>query len=129
MFGGLYRPSSEEEATEVVYHGVSKNYENVAQMNQDVSLQPCLLKDYAEMNQLYCSVLDMLKQGGAIDRSLDVKPFKEEVKNDYEENLKTHYRSEVEQNYDPEDVCNDSVFFIPVIDKIFELTRVYENVK
>lgn len=128
-YGGLYRPSSEEEATEVVYHGVSKNYENVAQMNQDVSLQPCLLKDYAEMNQLYCSVLDMLKQGGAIDRSLDVKPFKEEVKNDYEENLKTHYRSEVEQNYDPEDVCNDSVFFIPVIDKIFELTRVYENVK
>lgn len=51
------------------------------------------------------------------------------MKNDYEENLKTHYRSDVEQSYGPEDVCNDSVFFIPVIDKIFELTRVYENAK
>ena len=35
----------------------------------------------------------------------------------------------LEQSYDPEDVCNDSVFFIPVIDKIFELTRAYENAK
>ena len=72
----------------------------------------------------YMTDLEMLKQGGAIDRSLDVRPFKAEVTKDYEENLKTHYRSDIEQSYDPEDVCNDSVFFIPVIDKIFELTKI-----
>lgn len=123
-YGGLYRPASDAEIPEVIYHGVSKDYENVAQMNGDATLLPSLLKDYTEMNQLYCSVLDMLKQGGVIDRTLDVRPFKDEVVKDYEENLKTHYRSDVEQKYDSEDICNDSVFFIPVIDKIFELTKI-----
>lgn len=123
-YGGLYRPASEVEAPEVIYHGVSKEYENVAQMNQDANLLPSLLNDYKEMNNLYSSVLDILKQGGAIDRSLDVRPFKAEATKDYEANLKTHYRSDIEQNYDPEDVCNDSVFFIPIVDKIFELTKI-----
>ena len=128
-YGGLYRPASETEIPEVVYHGVSKDYDNVGQMNADKSLQSNLIKDYHEMNSLYSSVLDILRQGGAIDKSVDVRGFKSEVLDGYEENLKTHYRSEVEEAYDPEEICNDSVFFIPIIDKIFELTKIYETSK
>ena len=43
----------------------------------------------------------------------------------YENNFTKHFRSEVKEKYRSEDdVCNDSVFFIPIIDKIFDLTRV-----
>lgn len=122
-YGGLYRSPSEPEAPEVVYHGVDKEYENVGQMNADADLQKSLLEGYEEMNKLYCSALDVLKRHGVIDKSMDVNAFKSEASTHYEENLKTHYRSDIEQSYDEEDVCNDSAFFIPVIDKIFELTK------
>ena len=126
-YGGLYRSPSNPEAPEIVYHGVDKEYENVGQMNEDSLLQSSLLEDYKEMNKLYCSILDILKRHGVMDKSLDINAFKSEVNDNYEENLKTHYRSDIEQNYDEEDVCNDSVFFIPVIDKVFELTKIEAN--
>ena len=124
-YGGLYRPQDAPEVPNLVYHGVDKVYENVGQMNDDKSLQPDLLKSYAEMNDLYCSVLDMLKRHGTIDGSVDLNLFKKNVKLGYKENLSSHYRSDVKEKYtDDEDVCYDAVFFIPVVDKIFELSKI-----
>lgn len=123
-YGGLYRPKTAENAKYTIYHGVDKEYTNVGEMNADVSLQSNLLTEYKEMNALYNSVLDILKRGGAIDNSIDLNIFKEDAKVGFDENLSTHYRSDVKEKYtNDEDVCNDSVFFIPIIDKIFELSQ------
>lgn len=123
-YGGLYRPHLAEEVKTVVYHGVKREYQNVGEMNADKKLQSELLEAYKEMNDLYSSVLDILKRGGAIDNTVNLNDFKQNAKVGYEENLSTHYRSDVKQRYtNDEDVCNDSVFFIPVIDKIFELSK------
>lgn len=123
-YGGLYRPYTAEEAECIVYHGVDREYQNVGEMNADAKLQGELLDDYKEMNNLYCSVLDILKRGGAIDNSVDLNAFKSNAERGYAENLSTHYRSDVKERYtNDEDICNDSVFFIPVIDKIFELSK------
>lgn len=113
------------EAPNLIYHGVDKEYENVGQMNNDPSLQSGLLENYKEMNDLYCSVLDILKRHGVVDNSVDLNLFKNNVKLGYNENLSTHYRSDVKEKYtNDDDVCYDAVFFIPVIDKIFELTTI-----
>lgn len=123
-YGGLYRPQTAENAEYTIYHGVDKDYNNVGEMNADASLQSSLLSEYMQMNELYCSVLDILKRGGAIDNSIDLNIFKENAKVGFDENLSTHYRSDVKEKYtNDEDVCNDSVFFIPIIDKIFELSN------
>lgn len=123
-YGGLYRPKNAEEAECTIYHGVDKNYKNVGEMNADAMLQTELLADYKEMNKLYGSVLDILKRGGAVDNAVDINVFKRNAETEYAENLSTHYRSDVKEKYtNDEDVCNDSVFFIPVIDKIFELSK------
>ncbi len=123
-YGGLYRVKSAPEAPETIYHGVEKDYENVGQMNSDLSfLKEELMKDYEEMNDLYGSVLDLLKRKGAIDNSVDLEIFKEESNKGYDENFSTHYRSVVKEKFADEDICNDSIFFIPVIDKIFELSK------
>lgn len=124
-YGGLYRSKSAVEAPNLIYHGVDKEYENVGQMNNDPSLQSGLLENYKEMNDLYCSVLDILKRHGVVDNSVDLNLFKNNVKLGYNENLSTHYRSDVKEKYtNDDDVCYDAVFFIPVIDKIFELTTI-----
>ena len=121
----LYRSKSAVEAPNLIYHGDDKEYENVGQMNNDSSLQPGLLVNYKEMNDLYCSVLDILKRHGVVDNSVDLNLFKNNVKMGYDENLSTHYRSDVKEKYtNDDDVCYDAVFFIPVIDKIFELTTI-----
>lgn len=113
------------EAPNLIYHGVDKEYENVGQMNNDSSLQSGLLENYKEMNDLYCSVLDILKRHGVVDNSVDLNLFKNNVKLGYDDNLSTHYRSDVKEKYtNDDDVCYDAVFFIPVIDKIFELTTI-----
>lgn len=123
-YGGLYRPKTAEEAMCTIYHGVDKEYHNVGEMNADPTLQDKLLANYDEMNQLYCTILDTLKRGGAIDNFIDLNIFKRNAQTGFDENLSTHYRSDIKEKYtNDEDVCNDSVFFIPVVDKIFELSK------
>ena len=99
-------------------------YDNVGQMNADSTLQNKLLLKYKEMNDLYGEVLDILKRGCVIDNSVDLNLFKDNAKTNYKENLSTHYLTDVRQKYtNDDDVCNDAAFFIPVVDKIFEMTK------
>ena len=125
-YGGLYRSRTAPEVPEIIYHGVDKDYDNVGQMNADSSLKTQLLENYKALNKLYNSILDMLRRNGVIDNSVDLEVFKNEAAQGYEENLTTHYRSEIKEKYEKlgdEAVCNDAVFFIPVVDKIFELSK------
>ena len=123
-YGGLYRPVNAEDVPAVVYHGVDKDYENVGQMNADSHFQNRLLLRYEEMNELYAKVLDILKKSDAVDNSVDLNLFKQNAKIGYEENLSTHYLTDIKQKYtNDEDECNDAAFFIPIVDKIFEMTK------
>ena len=123
-YGGLYRPVNAEDVPAVIYHGVDMEYDNVGQMNADSTLQNKLLLKYKEMNDLYGEVLDILKRGCVIDNSVDLNLFKNNAKTNYKENLSTHYLTDVRQKYtNDDDVCNDVAFFIPVVDKIFEMTK------
>lgn len=69
-------------------------------------------------------MLDILKRGCVIDNSVDLNLFKSNAMTNYKENLSTHYLTDVSQKYtNDDDVCNDAAFFIPVVDKIFEMTK------
>lgn len=124
-YGGLYRASSNTMIPEVIYHGIDKDYKNAQQLKDDTELKPLLMKRYEEMNAIYKQILSLLKNKGVIDRSMNVLPFTDIVDNNYDNNLSTNFRKEIAEKYLAEDdVCNDAVFFIPVVDKVFELTRV-----
>lgn len=124
-YGGLYKESSIADVPEVTYHGIEKEYQTAKQLIEDRGLQSTLLAKYKEMNSIYTSVLGMLKNKGIIDRAADLTPFTQIINDNYENNFTTHFRSEIAEKYRSEgDVCNDSVFFIPIIDKIFDLTKV-----
>lgn len=124
-YGGLYKESDSVKIPEVTYHGNDKEYDTAKQLVNDAQLMPSLMKKYEEMNSIYVSILSLLKNRGIIDKAMDVTPFTSIVNENYENNFTTHFRSEVTDKYKAEDdVCNDSVFFIPVIDKLFDLTKV-----
>lgn len=122
-YGGLYRSKSLDEIIPTHYQGVDKEYDNVGEMNSDDSLKTQLLKRYDSMNNLYGKILDILKRKDVIDNEVNIEQFKSVSSAGYDENFTTHYRSVVKEKYADSDIFNDSVFFIPVIDKIFELTK------
>lgn len=113
-----------EEIIPTHYQGVDKEYENVGEMNSDGTMKVQLLKRYESMNKLYGRILDILKRKDAIDNEVNIEQFKSVASKGFEENFTTHYRSVVKEKYADSDIFNDSVFFIPVIDKIFELTKI-----
>ena len=122
-YGGLYRSNEIGNVPAIVYHGIDKEYENVGQMNDDSDLQKQLLKLYGELNVIYNDMLNILKRKDIIDNSTEINKFKVKVNEGYENHLSNHYRSEVKEKFEADDVLHDSVFFIPVVDKIFELTN------
>ena len=124
-YGGLYKDTSFPNVPEVVYHGVDRNFDNVKELTSDENLKSDLMKKYEEMNQLFVDILSFLKKRGIIDRSEDVTMFTKDINENYDNNYTTHFLSEVIEKYkQDDDVCADSVFFIPIVDKIIELTKV-----
>ena len=122
-YGGLYRSKSLEDIIPTHYQGVDKEYENVGDMNSDKSMKDMLMRRYESMNNLYGKILDILKRKDIIDNEVDIEQFKSVSSAGYDENFTRHDRSKVKEKYADSDIFNDSVFFIPVIDKIFELTK------
>lgn len=125
-YGGLYRDPNEETVKDIVYQGdVSKKYQKVSDISNNFdSLKAILLGKYNELNELYKTVLDKLQQERIIDRTADTSKYTKEAKKDMGTPLTTYYKSQVKEKYGEEVFYNDSVFFLPVINRIFELTKI-----
>ena len=65
-----------------------------------------------------------LQQERIIDRTADTSKYTKEAKKDMGTPLTTYYKSQVKEKYGEEVFYNDSVFFLPVINRIFELTKI-----
>ena len=125
-YGGLYRDPNEENVKDIVYQGdASRKYKKVSDLNDNFdSLKKVLLGKYDELNDLYKTVLDKLQQERIIDGMADMSKYTKEANKDMGTPLTTYYKSQVKEKYGDEVFYNDSVFFLPVINRIFELTKI-----
>ena len=125
-YGGLYRDPNEENVKDIVYQGdVTRKYQKVSDLNDNFdSLKKVLLGKYDELNDLYKAVLDKLQQERIIDGMADMSKYTREANKDMGTPLTTYYKSQVKEKYGNEVFYNDSVFFLPVINRIFELTKI-----
>lgn len=125
-YGGLYRDPNEENVKDIVYQGdVTKKYQKVSDLNDNFdSLKKILLSKYDELNNLYKAVLDKLQQERIIDGMADMSKYTREANKDMGTPLATYYKTQVKEKYGEEVFYNDSVFFLPVINRIFELTKI-----
>jgi hypothetical protein len=79
---------------------------------------------YKQLASLYKSVLDMLKQERILDNTADTRKYVSAAEADMGTPLGTYYTSQVKQKFEEEVIYNDSVFFLPVINRIFEMTKI-----
>lgn len=124
-YGGLYRDVSADDVPAGIYQGdCSHKYESVGDINHNLSfLHDELMNKYAGMNALYKEILDLLKRESVIDNTANTKVYVDEAMKDMSTSFRTHYQSEVREKYQDEVILYDTVFFLPIIDRIFELTK------
>lgn len=124
-YGGLYREPTAPKVKDVVYQGDNtRDYQKVSDITSNFdSLKVALLAKYKELNALYKSVIDLLKQEKIIDSAANTKKYIEAVAADMGTPLSTYYKTQVKEKYGEEVVYNDSVFFIPIINRVFEMTK------
>lgn len=124
-YGGLYREPTAPKVKDVVYQGDNtRDYQKVSDITSNFdSLKVALLAKYKELNALYKSVIDLLKQEKIIDSAANTKKYIEAAATDMGTPLSTYYKTQVKEKYGEEVVYNDSVFFIPIINRVFEMTK------
>lgn len=124
-YGGLYRESNAEDVPETVYQGdLSAEYQTVGDINKNFNiLKNNLITKYYEMNKLYKDILDMLKKEGIIDNTADTGKFVKAAREDMGVPLNTYYKTQVKEKYQEEMALYDSVFFLPIINRVFEMTK------
>lgn len=125
-YGGLYRDPNAPDVPEKVYQGdISHNYERVGDINLNfASLKKALLEKYNQFNALYKDVLDLLKKEHIIENTADTSKYVRTAESDMDTPLNTYYKTQVKEKYQDEVTLYDSVFFLPIISKIFELTKI-----
>ena len=125
-YGGLYRDKDAPIVKDIVYQGdMTRNYEKVGDMNNNLdSLKASLLLKYKELADLYKQVLDLLKRERIIDGTSDTVKYVIKANEDMGTPFATYYKTQVKEKYGDEVIYNDSVFFLPVINKVFEMTKI-----
>ena len=125
-YGGLYRNPNDAAVRDVVYQGdKSKEYEKVGDINTNFEdLKEALLTKYKDLASLYKDVLDMLKQENIIDSMANTAKYVSAAEEDMGTPLSTYYKTQVKEKYADEVPYKDSVFFLPVINKIFNMTKI-----
>lgn len=125
-YGGLYRDPNAAPVREVVYQGdKSQDYEKVGDINNNFGvLKSALIMKYEELASLYKEVLNMLKQQGIIDSAANTAKYVSAAEEDMGVPLSTYYKTQVKEKYTDEVPYKDSVFFLPIINKIFNMTKI-----
>ena len=66
----------------------------------------------------------MLKKEHIIDNTADTATYVKEAEKDMGTPLDTYYKTQIKEKYQDEVTLYDSVFFLPIINKIFEMTKI-----
>ena len=124
-YGGLFRDADAEDVPEKVYQGdINHNYETVGHIDNNFSdLKQALLDKYANLASLYEKVLHLLKQENVIDKTADTNRYVAISEENMGTLLSTYYKSQVRERYSDEVIMNDSIFFLPIINRIIEMTK------
>lgn len=131
-YGGLYRDAGKPSPKTVIFNGVdSKQYDTVADLTKDFengALRDGIIGKVETLNRLYLDMLGMLVRNEELD-NVNTKAIEEELCHGTIEALDKNFKVEIRDSIDPNVKYKDTMFFIPVIDKVTELTMVNKYIK
>lgn len=125
-YGGLYRDSGAPLPPAATWHGVAMPAGaavDAATLRHDRStIATALEGHYATLAQLYDAALTLLKRTQQIDGSVDLAPYRECARRPLRECFDKCFNNTV-QGCDDADTSVGSLFFLPLPDRVLELTN------
>jgi hypothetical protein len=122
-YGGLYKPTAAKTAEPYYFLGAGGQFKTVADIKKafDSELKGALMSQIDDFNATFIEMLGYLIRKDNITNinTASIKACIGEKMADY---LETDYKKQFDDLQD-EQHYNDSLFFMPVIDKIFDLTK------
>lgn len=108
------------------YQGAAtKEYQDVGEIIADyTNIKKNLEEKYEEMMGIYNEILSLLKRDRVLDNTANTEAYINEARSSIIELLDTNFKKEVKEKFAAEDIYYDSVFFLPIIDKVFNLTQI-----
>ena len=67
--------------------------------------------------------MHLLKKENIIDNTADTNKYVSVSEENMGTLLSTYYKTQVKEKYSDEVIMNDSVFFLPIINRILEMTK------
>lgn len=131
-YGGLYRDSNQSSAEPVLFQGVDgKEYDNVAELTHDYqegTLRSGIIQQMDELNSLYMKMLRLLVQKEELV-NVNTLAVEAELAKGCTDALDKNFKEEVRDKLASDVQYRDSLFFLPVIDKVTKLTLVQRYIK
>ncbi len=129
-YGGLYHVADSKEPKPVVYLGDGNDaeYKDVDAIKEAYSsgMKTNLAKEVYTMNKIYKEVLDTLIRQSVIEQVDSVK-MQEVVDSVVSDALDSRFQTEVLDKYMLQEPFNDTLFFLPVVEAVLQLTNVYKK--
>ena len=124
-YGGLYRKKDAKSPKPYTFAGSgAKEYPDVKDLASDFNkvLLPGIKNEILKMNKLYQKILGIMAKEGEINSGSYTWATKELDKG-IDETLKSQFQIQVLDKYSKEETYNDSLFFLPIIDALFNMSR------
>lgn len=126
-YGGLYRAADRPSPQTVVFNGVdSRVYDTVADLVgdfQDGTLRNGIIQKIDDLNRIYMKMLRVLVGREELD-NVNTKAIEEELNKGNKDALDKNFKGEIRDKLDPNVKYKDSLFFIPVINKVTDMTKI-----
>lgn len=125
-YGGLYREPNAPDVPEKIYHGDrTHTYEKVYNINENYEfLKKALVDKYKLLNRIYKEVLELLKKERIIENTTNTSIYVQKAEEDMVTPFNTYYKTQIKEKYGDDVFLYDSVFFLPIINRIFEMTNI-----
>jgi hypothetical protein len=106
--------------------GTKNEYENVKALKGafNVCLNEYIEAEIDKFHQIYEDVLRFLIKQKEI--SIPVEKMMKAVTSEVKDSLKTRFQTEIINKYTDDEGFNDTLFFLPIVQSLFNLTKIYK---
>jgi hypothetical protein len=123
-YGGLYRSDSAQKPSVFNFQGDgNKTYETVSALKDAYpQLRNNILLSLNDFSKLYLTLLSYLVNIKEVENASVIEQIKDSVTQGLSDSLSKNFSKQV-ASLNEHESYNDSIFFLPIVDKLFELTN------
>lgn len=132
-YGGLWCKGNYKDPTPVLYagDGCGSEYEDVADLKRRYhgGMKENVVTEVRKMNAVFIDVMNFLIKKEVAATSVELDAVSKTINSGLSASLDANFQKNVEEQYKDSEQFKDTLFFYPVVQGIFELTKLLKDAK